>query len=124
MLVVCLDANEQFNSQCRCCPECCQRQIKVRDKDGREQEVTQYYHRQVDAQIIGPDFSAILDLEPIQPGEDEAAAALRLLGRMRRLYGVRFIDVVTVDAWYAKSPFLRAVEKMGWGWVGVLKQER
>ncbi len=124
LLVVCLDANEQFNSRSRCCPECCQRQVKVRDKDGQEQEVTEYYHRQVYAQIIGPDFSAILDLEPIRPGEDEAAAALRLLGRMRRLYGVRFFDVVTVDAWYTKAPFLRAVEKMGWGWVSVLKQER
>jgi hypothetical protein len=29
-------------------------------------------------------LSFILDLEPIRPGEDEAAAALRLLGRLRR----------------------------------------
>lgn len=124
LLVVCLDANEQFNSRCRCCAECCQRTVKIRDRDGREQEVPEFYHRQVYAQITGPDFCAILDLEPIQPGEDEAAAALRLLGRMRRRYGVRFFDAVTVDAWYAKAPFVRAVEKLGWGWVSVLKQER
>lgn len=124
LLVVCLDANEQFNSRCRCCPECCQRTVKVRDRNGQEQEVTEFYHRQVYAQITGPEICAILDLEPIQLGEDEAAAALRLLGRIRRLYGVRFFDAVTVDAWYAKGPFVRAVEKLGWGWVSVLKQER
>src|ERR1035438_8138608 len=66
----------------------------------------------------------MLDLEPIRPGEGEAAAALRLLGRMRRLYGPRFFDVVTVDAWYATGPFLRAVQKLGWAVVSVLKQER
>ena len=37
------------------------------------------------SQLNGPRLSVILDLEPIRPGEDEAAAALRLLGRMRRL---------------------------------------
>ena len=124
LLVVSLDANEQFNSRCRCCERCCQRRVKIRDHTGQEEEVIEYYHRQVYAQINGPDFSTILDLEEIRPGEEEAAAALRLLGRIRRLYGVRFFDAVTVDAWYAKGPFVRAVEKMGWAWVSVLKQER
>ena len=72
----------------------------------------------------GPAASVILDLESIRPGEEEAQAALRLLARMRRLYGVRFFDVVTVDAWYARGPFILAVQKMGWGVVVVLKQER
>jgi hypothetical protein len=63
-------------------------------------------------------------LEPVRPGEDEAAAALRMLGRMRRLYGVRFFDAVTVDAWYATGPFLKAVRRLGWSVVSVLKQER
>jgi hypothetical protein len=124
LLVVALDANEQFNSWCRCCPACCQRQVTLTDKTGAKREVTQYYHRQVYAHIQGPQFSIILDLEPIQPGEEEAAAALRLLGRMRRLYGARFFDVITVDAWYTKGPFLRPVQKLGWGVVTVLKQER
>jgi hypothetical protein len=123
-LVAAVDANEQFKSRSRCCAACCQRQIKVRNPLGVECEVTEYYHRQVYAQLSGPTFSVILDVEPIRPGEEEAAAALRLLGRMRRLYGVRFIDGVTVDAWYAKGPFLRAVEKLGWGVVCVLKDQR
>lgn len=124
LLVVAIDANEQFKSRSRCCPECCQRRVTLRNDEGQEGEVTEYYHRQVYAQINGPHLSTILDLEPIRPGEDEAAAALRMLGRMRRLYGVRFFDVVTVDAWYATGPFFRAVEKLGWAVVSVLKQER
>jgi hypothetical protein len=123
-LVVALDANEQFKSQHRCCPDCCQRRLEVKDAQGQTQPVTEYYHRQVYAQLHGPDFSVILDVEPIRPGEDEAAAALRLLGWMRRLYGPRFFEVVTVDAWYATGPFLKAVQRLGWGGVSVLKQER
>ncbi len=42
---------------------------------------------------------------------------------MRRIYGPRFFDAITVDAWYVQGPFLRAVEKLGWLWVVVLKRE-
>jgi hypothetical protein len=124
LLVVAVDANEQFKSRHRCCAACCQRQIEIKDAAGQSQTVTEYYHRQVYAQIHGPELSTILDLEPIRPGEDEAGAALRLLGRMRRLYGPRFFDVITVDAWYATGPFIKAVQRLGWGVVAVLKQER
>ena len=124
LLVVSLDANEQFHSRHRCCEACCQRTLQIKDKHGQLHEVTEFYHRQVYAHMHGPDFSTILDLEPIRPGEDEAAAALRLLGRMRRSYGPRFFDVVTVDAWYATEPFFKAVHKLGWAVVAVLKQER
>ncbi len=124
LLVVAIDANEQFKSRHRCCADCCQRQIEFKDCQGQVQRLTEYYHRQVYAQLHGPEFSVILDLEPIRPGEDEARAALRLLGRMRRAYGPRFFDVVTVDAWYATEPFFSAVQKLGWSVVTVLKQER
>jgi hypothetical protein len=124
LLVVAMDANEQFKSRCRCCPDCSQRQIKIKNLQGQIEEVTEYYHRFVCAQLHGPDLSVVLDLEPIGPGEEEAAAALRLLGRMRRLYGPRFFDAVTVDAWYATGPFIKAVQRLGWGVLTVLKQER
>ncbi|MCW5554012.1 MAG: transposase [Verrucomicrobiae bacterium] len=100
------------------------RAVEIKDATGQPHRVTEYYHRQVYAQIQGPDFSVILDVEPIRPGADEAAAAVRLLGRLRRLYGPRFFNVVSVDAWYVTGPFLRAVRKLGWGVVSVLKQER
>lgn len=124
LLAVALDANEQFHSRHRCCPQCSQRTVQVSGADGVVREVTEYYHRQVYATLTGPDFSTVLDLEPIRPGEAEAQAALRLLGRMRRLYGPRFFDVVTVDAWYAQGPWLRAVQKLGWAVLCVLKQDR
>lgn len=124
LLVVSIDANEQFNSRHRCCEACCQRKIKTRTPAGQEVEIDEFYHRMTYACLHGPDFSVVLDVEPIGPGEDESAAALRMLGRMRRLYGPRFFDVVTVDAWYTKTPFIRAVRRLGWGVVSVLKQER
>jgi hypothetical protein len=124
LLFLSLDANEHFHSRSRCCPNCCQRQLEQTDAAGLKRSFIQYYHRYVFAQINGPKLNVLLDLEPIRPGEGEAEAALRLLGRIRRLYGPRFFDAITVDAWYVQGPFLQAVEKLGWGWVVVLKQER
>jgi hypothetical protein len=124
LLFLSLDANEHFKSCSRCCPCCCQREVELTDADGNKQKLIQYYHRYVFAQINGPKLNTLLDLEPIRPGEGEAEAALRLLGRIRRVYGVRFFDALTMDGWYAQGPFLNAVEKLGWSWVVVLKQER
>jgi len=124
LLFLSLDANEHFHSRSRCCPCCCQREVEELDAHGQKHTVIEYFHRYVFAQINGPKLNVLLDLEPIRPGEGETAAALRLLGRIRRVYGVRFIDAVTIDAWYVQGPFLIAVEKLGWRWEVVLKQER
>lgn len=124
LLFLSLDANEHFSSRSRCCECCCQREIEETDDQGNKHTVTEYYHRYVFAQINGPKINVLLDVEPILPGEEECAAALRLLGRLRRIYGVRFFDAITVDGWYAKGPFLRSVEKLGWGWIVVLKDQR
>ena len=118
--VLALDANELFSSRSHCCEGCCVRTVKGTGTDGQVSEVLEYYHRAVFAHLVGSDL--ILDLEPIRPGEEECAAALRLLGRLRRCLGVRFFDVVSVDAWYTKTPFLCAVRKLGWEVVAVLKQ--
>jgi hypothetical protein len=123
LLVVSLDANEQFCSDHRCCEDCLTREMTCKDAQGHEVKKTQYYHKQVYAQLSGPNLSVILDMEPMRPGEEECAAALRLLGRIRRTYGARFIDGVSFDAWYAKGPFLRAIKKLGWFWVVVLKRQ-
>lgn len=124
LIFLSLDANEHFKSRSRCCCQCCQREIEETDEHGQKQIVIEYYHRYVFAQINGPKLNVLLDLEPIAPGEGEAQAALRLLGRIRRVYGVRFFDAVTIDSWYVQGPFLKAVEKLGWSWIVVLKQER
>ena len=125
LLVVSLDANEQFCSDHRCCEDCLSRQITCKNADGQQFTKTQYYHKQVYAQISGPELSVILDLEPMRQGEEECAAALRLLRRLRQNYGPRFFDVVVVDSWYTNGPFLKAVvEELGWPVIAVLKQER
>jgi hypothetical protein len=123
LLFLSLDGNEHFSSRSRCCARCCQRQVEITDEQGHKQKVTEYYHRYVFGQINGPKINVLLDVEPILPGEEECAAALRLLGRIRRLYGPRFFDGISADAWYAKGPFVRTVEKLGWHWIAVLKRE-
>ena len=125
LFVVSLDANEQFCSDHRCCEECLRREVVCKDAHGHEVKKTQYYHKQIYAQLSGPRLSVILDLEPMHPGEEECAAALRLLRRMRKRHGPRFFDLVVVDAWYTNGPFLRTVvAELGWPIVAVLKQER
>lgn len=123
LLFLSIDANEHFASFSRTCPRCCQRQVEVLDGDGQKLKATQYYHRYVFAHLSGPKSNLVLDVEPIRPGEEECAAALRLLGRLRRLYGPRFFDGITADAWYAQGPFLRALDKLGWMWIVVLKRQ-
>lgn len=125
LLAASLDANEQFCSDHRCCQDCLRREVSCKDETGQEVKKTQYYHKQVYAQLSGPRLSVILDFEPLRPGEEECAAALRLLRRMRKTYGPRFFDVVVVDSWYANGPFLKTVvEELGWPVIAVLKQER
>lgn len=124
LLFLSLDANEHCKSRSRCCECCCQREIEETDAQGHKHKVIEYYHRYVYAQINGPKINVLLDIEPIRPGEEECAAALRLLGRVRRVYGRRFFDAITVDSWYVRGPFLRAVDKLGWEWIVVFKQER
>jgi hypothetical protein len=125
LLVVSLDANEQFCSDHRCCEDCLSREVTCKDAQGQEVKKTQYYHKQVYAQLSGPRLSVILDYEPMRPGEEECAAALRLLRRLRRTHGPRFFDLVVVDSWYTNGPFLKTVvEELGWPVIAVLKQER
>ena len=125
LLVVSVDANEQFCSDHRCCEDCMTREIACKDAQGKEFKKTQYYHKQVYAQLSGPQLSVILDVEPMRQGEEECAGALRMLHRMRQKYGPRYFDVVVVDSWYAKGPFLKeVVEELGWPVIAVLKQKR
>jgi len=125
LLVLSLDANEQFCSDHRCCEDCLRREITYKDAAGQDAKKTQYYHKQVYGQLSGPELSVILDFEPMRQGEEECAAALRLLRRLRQTHGPRFFDVVVVDSWYANGPFLKTVvEELGWPVVAVLKQER
>jgi len=109
LLCVNLDANEQFCSDHRCCEQCLTREITSKNAAGQAVKKTQYYHKQVYAQLSGPALSVILDFEPMRQGEEECAAALRLLRRLRITHGPRCFDLVVVDAWYANGPFFQTV---------------
>lgn len=67
-----------------------------------QEKVIECYHRGVVAHLIGYDIPVVLDVEMVQPGEGELAAARRLLERLLVRYG-RFFDVVLGDALYLES---------------------
>ncbi len=107
-----------FPSRVRCCPECCQRRVKV----GGE-EVIEYYHRGVVFYLVGFQISMPLDVEMIRPGEGEVIAARRLLQRAIDRYG-RFFDVVLTDAIYFEAPFYNLCLKHHKDVISVLKGEQ
>jgi hypothetical protein len=98
--IVAVDGHEFFASRKRCCFQCQQRTIKVKDE-----EVTQYYHQGVVAHLIEHELAVPLDVELLRPGEGEETAAKRLLERVFVNYG-RFFDVVCGDALYFNAPFI------------------
>jgi hypothetical protein len=96
-----LDGHELFASYDRHCPECLTRTV-----DTKQGPKTQYYHSIVLAQIVGGPFALPLDLEPLRPGENEIAPALRLLTRLCQNYPKAF-DLITGDGMYANPQILR-----------------
>jgi hypothetical protein len=115
--VAALDGIETYQSRKRHCPQCLTRALEVGG-----QSVTEYYHREVALQMVGVVPALLVDAEPILVGETECAAALRLLKRLKAA-APRFIDVLTLDAFYLQAPFVREVLDLGYGAVIVLKQE-
>jgi len=118
LMVAVVDAHESHATFRRCCSGCLQR--KVRTQDG---EKVQYYHRHVTLTLVGADLRLSLDAEPMHPGEDEVAAAIRLLDRVLAAYP-RAFDVVEGDGLYARSDFFNYVLSKGKDVQAVLKDEQ
>lgn len=112
-----LDGIEPYASFNRSCPECLTRELTI---DG--EPVIQYYHRYVVLQLVGVVPVLPLDIEPLRPGDTEATAGLRLL---QRFVGrcPRFLDIVTLDAFYLQAPFVLETLKLGLTLQIILKQE-
>ncbi len=115
LMALVLDGHESHATYRRCCSGCLQRRVKT--KGG---ERFQYYHRNVTAMLLGQEFPLLLDAEPIKPGEDELAAAIRLLKRVLRQYP-RAFDVVLGDALYADGQIFNLVVDHGKDALSVLK---
>ncbi len=109
-------ATNFFPSRKRCCDQCCQRRIKVGDR-----ELTEYYHRGVVAHLIGVELPIVLDVEMIRPGEAEIVAARRLFERVLARYG-RFFDAVVGDAIYFEQTLHELCRARGKHLLAVLKE--
>ena len=118
LILAVFDAHESHATYRRCCQGCLQRTIHTKEGDR-----VQYYHRAVTLQLVGADWSFLLDSEPIQPGEDEIATALRLFDRVVDRYP-RAFDVVAGDGLYARSDFFNHVRSRGKHALAVLKDDR
>jgi hypothetical protein len=112
---VALDGHEFFSSRKRKCDGCCSREVTVKGE-----KVTEYYHRGVVAHLIGFDLPIVLDIEMVNRGENEQAAARRLLSRLLNLYG-RFFDAVCGDAIYWEAPMAKACREKKKHLLAVLK---
>jgi hypothetical protein len=97
-----LDGHESMASYLRCCQDCLQRRIET-----KQGECIQYYHRHVMAMLWCGNICLPLDVEPQRPGEDEVAAALRLLQRVFVNYP-RAFDVILADGLYLQQRFFNA----------------
>jgi hypothetical protein len=117
-LVLAIDGHELFSSRRRHCRMCSTRVISTRKGD-----VTEYYHREAIAYLVGGTICIPLDTEHIAPGEDEVAAASRLFKRIMNTYPKAF-EVVTVDGLYLRAPFVHLVTHHGKEIVCVLKDEK
>lgn len=119
LMLAVLDGHESHATRHQCCDGCLKRTHKL--KDGSEQ--VEYYHRFVSITLVGKQCCFQLDAEPILAGEDEVAAACRLVDRVVRDYP-RAFDVVGGDALYARSDFFNHVKGLGKDVLAVLKDER
>jgi hypothetical protein len=73
--------------------------------------------------LLCKDFVLLLDLEMQLIGEDEVAAAVRLLERLFLEYP-RAFDVVMADGLYARAPFFKKITAHGKHVIAVLKDDR
>lgn len=118
MFALVIDGHESHSSYLRCCSGCLERVIHKTNGD-----VTQYYHRQVMAQLVCGNFHIPLDIEPQLPGEDEVRAAQRLLKRVFKNYPKAF-SIILLDGLYLRANFFWLALEHGRDVIAVLKDER
>jgi hypothetical protein len=118
LIAAIVDGHELHATYHQCCPGCLKREIQT-----AQGTRTQYYHRVVSVCLAIRDVTLLLDAEPILPGEDEVAAALRLLDRVIGDYP-RAFDLIQGDALYADPRFFNWAIAHGKYALAVLKDDR
>lgn len=112
LFVVAIDGHETLASYKRHCAHCSTRRVEVGVGERLEPR-EQYYHRVVVMSLVNCGRLRLpLDQEWVGPGEDELAAALRLLERVCKRMP-RFFQVITADALYANDRFVRRARELG-----------
>jgi hypothetical protein len=117
-LAAVVDGHEMHATFRRHCPGCLERTIHTKRGDR-----IQYYHRLVALSLVTQDLRLLLDAEPLRPGEDEVAAALRLLDRVVCAYP-RAFDLVQGDGLYTDPRFFSWALAHGKHALAVLKDDR
>jgi hypothetical protein len=118
LMLAAIDGHETHSSYKRCHEGSLERKLTV---NGRE--VIQYYHRLTVFQLIGEDFYFLLDAEPVLPGEDEVASAMRLLARVLANHP-RCFDVLSCDAIYLRPSMIDMVLAAGKHLIATLKDNQ
>ena len=119
LIVAILDGIETMSSYSRSCDRCLQRKIT---RNGQTQR--HYSPRMVVLSLSGFDHPIPLALEQMKPGEGEVDCAIRLLERVVRYLGRRFVDVVIGDALFCTPAFFNSCKKLGLSAGSVLKDNQ
>lgn len=118
LMLAVIDGHETHSSYKRRHEGCLERRVTVAGR-----EVTQYYHRFTVFQLVGEGFYFLLDLEPVLPGDDEVASAMRLLARVLASHP-RCFDVLSADAIYLRPSVIDMLRAAGKHLVATLKENQ
>ncbi len=122
-VVAAADGIEICSSFVRCCDSCMER--RVTHKVGEQlREDLQYYHRMAAVVVVSTPFPIPLGIRFQKNGETEVACTLALLEELNEQLGRRFIDLLVAEALYLQTPFVEAIERIGWEWVINLKDNQ
>jgi hypothetical protein len=123
LVVAAVDGIEICSSFARFCDDCMERKV-THTVDGEPREEIQYYHRICAASVVSSAFPIPLGIRFQKNGEDEVSCSLALLRELDEQLGKRFLDVLVADALYLQTPFVQAIEGLGWDWVINLKENQ
>jgi hypothetical protein len=118
-----VDGIEICSSFARFCDHCMERKI-THVVDGELREEIQYYHRICAVSVVSSAFPIPLGIRFQKNGEDEVSCSLALLRELDEQLGKQFLDVLVADALYLQTPFVKAIEGLGWDWVINLKENQ
>ena len=123
VVVAAVDGIEICSSFGRFCENCMERKV-TRVVEGESREEIQYYHRICAVSVVSSGFPIPLGIRFQKNGQDEVSCSLALLRELAEQLGKRFLDVLVADALYLQTPFVKAIEALGWDWVIHLKENQ